>query len=82
MLSIIENVSNKNNAITMFDENKKTKRISFLLELEEIETNYLYLPIGTLYQQVYQEIWSSLDSESKFIVSRESINIQKKGIYE
>lgn len=82
VLGIIENVNNKNNEITMFDENKKTKKISLLLELEEIETNYLYLSIGTLYQQVYQEIWSSLDSESKFIVSKESINIQKKGIYE
>lgn len=35
-----------------------------------------------LYQQVYQEIWNSLDAESKFQVSRASLNTNKKELYD
>ena len=81
-LIIIEDVKNQNDAITLFDESRNSKKISLLLKLEEIQTSYLYLSIGTLYQQVYQEIWNSLNSENQFIVSKKAINIQKRDLYE
>lgn len=81
-LDIIEKVKKQNDSISILDENKNSKKISLLLKLEEIQTSYLYLSIGTLYQQVYQEIWNSLNSENQFIVSKEAINIQKRELYE
>lgn len=81
-LDIIEKVKKQNDSISILDENKNLQKINFLLKLEEIQTSYLYLSIGTLYQQVYQEIWNSLNSENQFIVSKKAINIQKRELYE
>lgn len=78
-LDIIENVKKQNDAIInfMLTPDEKSKKVDLLLQLERIQPNYLYLSIGTLYQQVYQEIWNSLDSQNRFVVSRKSLDIKK-----
>lgn len=81
-LIIIEDVKKQFDGISFIEENKNSKKISLLLKLEEIQTSYLYLSIGTLYQQVYQEIWNSLNSENQFIVSKKAINVKKRELYE
>lgn len=81
-LNRINSVKTGYDNIGIFDNNKTNKKISFLISLEEIQVSYLYPSINMLYQQVYQEIWNSLDAESKFQVSRASLNTNKKELYD
>lgn len=81
-LNRINSVKTGYDNIGIFDSNKTNKKISFLISLEEIQVSYLYPSINMLYQQVYQEIWNSLDAESKFQVSRVSLNTNKKELYD
>ncbi len=81
-LQRISAVNKENQEIGTFASEKKSKRISLILKLEEINQNYLYLSVNTLYQQVYQEIWNALDSDSRFEVSKSAINVNKKALDE
>jgi len=85
-LSVIEDVNsrfcNKQLDKGLSKEKKEERRINLLIQLEMVQVNYLYLSVGTLYQQVYQEIWSSIDSNSRFEVSRRTISVNKWGLYD
>ena len=60
--------------------NKDDKLVAYLLDLEKIQVNYLYLPINNLYQELYQELWGKIDSDSRVYVSQKSIDEPKWGL--
>lgn len=77
-LNVIEHVKHENDKIGFFTGDKNGKRVELLEKLETIQAGYLYPAIGTLYQQIYQEIWNNLDSDGRFTVSKRALNITKK----
>ena len=79
-LQRINEINKENQEIGTFSSDKKTKRMSLLLKLEEINQNYLFLSVNSLYQQVYQEIWNVLDSDSRFEFAKAAITVNKKVI--
>ena len=60
--------------------NKNSGVVAYLLDLEKIQVNYLYLPINNLYQELYQELWGKIDSDSRVYVSQKSIDEPKWGL--
>ncbi len=64
--------------LTGLSYDDKEKTINLLLQLETLQTNYLYLSIASIYQQVYQDLWGKLDTDSQFAVSRRALNITKE----
>lgn len=72
----------KTSSESIKEKDKDLARKNLLLELEKINTGYLYMPVGTLYQDVYNAIWNKLKSDDKFDVTNRAITIQKKDIYE
>jgi len=78
-LNRIENVKN-NSQFGWSDSNKTEKRIDLLKQLAEIQESYLYMPIQTLYSEVYGEIWKSLDNDSRFEIARYSLTVNKKDL--
>ena len=81
-LNRIENIQKQNEQIVSgflgYSSENKEKAINLLLQLEAIQSNYLYTSIASVYQQLYSDLWGKLDSESRFIVSRRALNITKE----
>ena len=63
-------------------ESKNLTRINCLLDLDKIQQNYLFTPVSILYQTLYQDIFSEMDSESKHQFTQKSVLTKKRELYE
>ncbi len=81
-LNLISDVKKRAGDISMMSSDKKQKRLGLLLELESLQTNCLYQPVVSLYQEVYADIWSGLDADTRFEFAKQSITIEKRGLNE
>ena len=79
-LNYISDIKKRAADISVLNSEKKQKRLSLILELESIQLSYLYQPVGSLYQEVYAEIWNGLDSETRFEAAKKAITIEKKDL--
>ena len=52
-------------------------RKELLVNLEKIQTTYLYAPVSMVYQQVYSEIWNELNKDEQLEVSKRAIDISR-----
>lgn len=78
----IREIHNENAALKGSRQEKANARVSMLKRLDEINTVFLYLPVNTLYQEIYQSIWSNMDSEERITVAENALTTDKKSFDE
>lgn len=81
-LNLIKIINSENSNLKGNKQEKSNARISMLSRLDEINISFLYLPVNTLYQELYQSIWNSLENEDKTKVAENALMTNKKTLYE
>lgn len=81
-LNLIKKINTENSNLKGNRQEKSNAKISMLKRLDEIDISYLYLPVNTLYQEIYQSIWNSLENEDKTKVAENALMTNKKALYE
>jgi len=58
----------------------RNKLVGLLKDLQEIDTNFLYEPVISLYSSVYHEIYTQLDPVEKLRIAKSCLQIEKREI--
>lgn len=75
--------SNSNKKIFPSPEEEKqyiNSKIAILKKLDEVDLSYAYIPINSLYNSIYSDVWNSIDKQIQLDYAIQSINIEKRGL--
>lgn len=81
-LNLIKTINYENSNLKGNRQEKANARISMLNRLDEINISFLYIPVNTLYQELYQSIWNLLENEDKTKAAENALMTNKKMLYE
>ncbi|MGL1890589.1 MAG: hypothetical protein OCD02_03135 [Spirochaetaceae bacterium] len=61
-------------------ETYNRSKISILKDLDQVDLAYAYLPISSLYNNLYSDVWNSINKDKQLEYAMISVSLTKRGI--